>query len=113
MLGLTIPATDVVWGVGNETPADDAAWERVAANALMVAESGNLLLTGSRNPQQADWTEMTHEMIKYARAAAEAAQKHDVDGVTEAGDELYNACDSCHNKYMPAKAAELAGAAAE
>ncbi|MGC4029515.1 MAG: hypothetical protein QM696_11620 [Steroidobacteraceae bacterium] len=113
MLGLTIPATDVIWGVANEMPADDAAWERVVANALMVAESGNLLLTGPRNPQQADWTQMVQEMIKHARAAAAAAEKHDVDGVAAAGDELYNACDSCHNKYMPAKAAELAGQQAD
>lgn len=108
MLGLTIPATDVVWGVAAAAPADDVAWDKVVASALMVAESGNLLLTGPRNPQQADWTQMVQEMIKHARAAAAAAEKHDADGVSAAGDELYAACDSCHNKYMPAKAAEIA-----
>jgi hypothetical protein len=112
MLGLTIPATDVVWGVAATPPADDAAWDKVAASALMVAESGNLLLTGPRNPQQADWTQMVQEMIKHARAAAAAAEKHDADGVAAAGDELYGACESCHNKYMPAKVAEIAAESA-
>lgn len=106
MLGLTIPAADVVWAVGSETPADDLAWERVAANAVMIAESGNMLLAAARNPQHPEWTQQTAAMIAAAKAAAAAAQGHDLDGVLEAGDELYGACESCHNTFMPAKVAE-------
>lgn len=112
MLGLTIPAMDVLWGVPNNPPANDGDWERVAANAVMVAESGNLLLTGPRNPHMDDWTANVQEMIKYALQAADAAQRHDLDGVSDAGDLIYDSCDSCHNVYMPLKAAEIAEAAA-
>ena len=111
MLGLTIPAADVVWGVGSAEPADDLAWEKVAANAAMLAESGQLLLSGSRNLQQPVWTTQSQALIEAGKAAAVAAQKHDVDGVLAAGDAMYNACDACHNDFLPAKVAERAQSA--
>lgn len=108
MLGLTIPAADVVWNVGSEAPADDLAWEKVTANAVMIAESGYLLLAPPRHPGQPEWTEQAEAMIAAAKAAAEASQRRNLDGVMEAGDALYGACESCHDKFMPAKVAELA-----
>jgi hypothetical protein len=108
MLGLTIPASEVVWQVGTKAPADDAEWDRVTANAVMLAESGLLLLAAPRDLKQAEWTQHATAMVTHARAAAEAAQKRDVDGLLAAGDEVYQDCDSCHNKFMPAKVAEQA-----
>ncbi|MEY2854797.1 MAG: hypothetical protein RL030_1929 [Pseudomonadota bacterium] len=108
MLGLTIPASEVMWQVGAKVPANDADWERVTANAVMLAESGLLLMSAPRDPKQAEWTQFATDLVTHARAAADAAQKHDVDALLAAGDEVYQACDSCHNKFMPAKVAEQA-----
>jgi hypothetical protein len=108
MLGLTIPAADVIWGVGSKAPENDVEWERVTANAVMLAESGLLLMSAPRDVNQPEWTQHATDLVRHARAAAEAARNHDVDAVLAAGDEIYTNCDACHNKYMPAKAAELA-----
>jgi hypothetical protein len=108
MLGLTIPASDVIWQVGTKAPANDAEWDRVTANAVMLAESGLLLLSAPRDLKQAEWTQYATALVTHARAAAEAAQKRDVDGLLAAGDEVYQDCDTCHNKFMPAKVAEQA-----
>ncbi|MDR2214782.1 MAG: hypothetical protein LBE59_02950 [Nevskiaceae bacterium] len=113
MLGLTIPAADVIWGVGSQEPADDAEWDRVVGTAVMLAESGLMLLQPPRNVAQDDWTQSARDLIKHARAAADAARAHDADAVLAAGDEIYAVCDACHNTYMPAKVAEQAGAEPE
>lgn len=110
MLGLTIPASDMLWGVGSKAPADDTEWDRVTANAVMLAESGLMLMAAPRDVGQPEWTQHARDMVTHARTAAAAAQKRDVDALLAAGDEIYNVCEACHNKYMPAKVAEQAPA---
>jgi cytochrome c556 len=106
MLGLVIPAADVVWGVGSENPADDAAWEKVAASAVMIAEGARLMTTGSRVVDQMDWMIYSQAMADAATLAARAAGEKSVDGVSEAGNALYESCDNCHRKYMTARAGQ-------
>jgi|JI10StandDraft_1071094.scaffolds.fasta_scaffold633797_2 hypothetical protein len=106
MLGLVIPAADIVWGVANEAPADDAAWEKVAANAAMIAEAGHLMSTGVRVVDQGDWLTYVKAMTDAATAAAAGATAKNVDQTSEAGNALYDSCDTCHMKYMPARQGE-------
>lgn len=110
MLGLSIPASDVLWGVGSKAPENDTEWDRVTANAVMLAESGLMLLQPPRDVGQPEWTAHARDLVTHARAAAAAAQQRDVDALLAAGDEIYNVCEACHNTYMPAKVAERAAA---
>ena len=111
MLGLTIPASDALFQLGNNAPTTDAEWEKVVATALMLAESGQMLLTGSRNLSQPEWTKQARALVDSAKAAAAAAQAKNVDGVLDAGNTIYEACDGCHQKYMPARQVENAAPA--
>jgi hypothetical protein len=111
MLGLTIPASDVLFQLGDNRPTDDAGWERIVATAALLAESGNLLLTGPRDTKQPQWTKFAQDLVARSKDAMAAAGKHDVDAVLEVGNAIYEVCDSCHNKYMPTKVAEQAAAA--
>jgi hypothetical protein len=110
MLGLTIPASDVLFQIAEHPPADEAAWDRIVANAVMLAEAGNMLLTGARDMKQAEWSQHAHDLVARSRVAADAAMKHDVDAVLEAGNGIYEVCEACHAKFMPARVAEQAGA---
>lgn len=101
MLALTIPASEVLFQVGSNEPADDAAWELVEANAMLLGESGNLMLTGPRNPGQAEWIQYARELVATSKAAAEAARRRDVDAVLDAGNDIYGTCEGCHARYMP------------
>jgi hypothetical protein len=112
MLGLTIPASDVLFQLGDNLPTDDAGWERVIAAAAMLAESGNLLLSGPRDVKQPDWTRFSQDLVARSKEAMAAAGRHDADAVLEVGNAIYEVCENCHNKYMPAKVAEQAAAAA-
>ncbi len=106
MLGLSIPASDVLFQVADNVPTDDAGWARLEATALMLGESGNLLLTGPRDLAQPEWRQFSRELVARSKLAAEAAGRRDVDALLEAGNQIYETCDACHSKYMPAKVAE-------
>jgi hypothetical protein len=106
MLALTIPASDVLFQVGAAAPTDDAGWEKVQANAAMLAESGNLLLTGARAIDAPEWKGFAESLIATSKTALEAAQARDVDKVLDAGNQIYEVCDGCHKKYMAARAGE-------
>jgi hypothetical protein len=103
MLGITIPTSDILFGVATEAPKDDAAWERVQANALALAESANLLTIGSRVRDEGDWLKHCQALIETAKLAAQAAQEKNIDKELEAGDRIYEVCDACHRQYMPAR----------
>ena len=111
MLGLLIPAADIVWGAANETPADEAAWEKIQANAAMIAEAGNLMQTAPRVVDQDQWLADAKALVETSTAAAQAAAEKNLDKLSEAGNNMYEVCDKCHAKYMPARQTETEGAA--
>jgi hypothetical protein len=106
MLGLTIPASDFLFKLGDEPPTDDLGWERVIAHAMMLAEAGQLLQTGTRDLGQPEWAQFSRAMIEAAQGVATAAQSREVEVVLDAGNALYESCEGCHAKYMPARQGE-------
>jgi hypothetical protein len=106
MLGLVEPASNAVFRAQAEAPADDAGWERVEANALVLAEAGVLLTTGSRRIEEQQWLEQARALVDAGKAAAAAARARDADQMSAAGDAVYATCEECHAKYLPPVAAE-------
>ena len=114
-------------GTVEKAPKTDEEWAKVESSALMLAEVANLLKMDGRHvarPEQAstksqpDAPELTpaqiEEKINKDRAAWEkkadalqqtavkaiaAARAHDKDGVLNVGEEIDNACESCHLIY--------------
>ena len=99
MLGLTIPSSDFVWGVEDE-PADDAAWDEVRLNAVMLVESANLLLAPERARDGEKWASEAAALIAAARVTIAAVDARDFDGVIDSGEAIYDSCESCHASYM-------------
>lgn len=100
MQGITIPASNAVFAVAGQAPADDAAWQAVEASALAVAESGNLLLMSPRAVDDQDWQQYALALVDVGAKAAEAARAKNADQTSTAGDDMYNVCEQCHAKYM-------------
>ena len=100
MQGITIPASNAVFAVAGQAPADDAAWQAVEASAMAVAESGNLLLMSPRAVAEQEWTQYAVALIDAGAKAAEAARAKNADQTSTAGDDMYNVCEQCHAKYM-------------
>jgi hypothetical protein len=106
MLAMTIPSSDAIFQVGSAVPKDDAEWEKVQAHAAVLGESGNLLMLPPRAVDTAEWASFSRALIASAKVAQQAAQKRDVEGLLEAGNQIYEVCDGCHKKYMAARAGE-------
>ena len=108
---LTSPASEVVFssvqtvaserGVENVAPKDDQEWQKVVDNAVMMAESANLLLTPARARDQGDWVKMTNALIEASVASMKAASAKDAEALNTSFDQLYSACEDCHMKYSP------------
>jgi cytochrome c2 len=73
----------------------------VEANALMLAETCNLLLMPGRAKDQSAWVTRTREMKNAAMEAARAAAAKNTDAIFNAGTHIYQACTGCHLQYVP------------
>ena len=103
------PAADVVWesvgaiitaeGTEEIFPRSDEEWAVVRNNALVLAESGNLLMIGDRAKGEGPWMIMSQALVEAARVAFEAAEAQDADAIFDVGGEIYNACETCHVLY--------------
>lgn len=109
MNGIVMPAADVVYkavgttstakGVEEIAPRNDKEWAVVSNSAAALVESGNLLLLSGRALDKGDWVKMTRAFIDAGKAALEAAEAKNADGILTAGGDLNASCDTCHAKY--------------
>ena len=81
MLGAVIPASDIVFGVAATTPADDAAWAKVQANAVVIAEMAKLLTENPRKKDDGEWIAKSQAMYDTANAVAVAATEKNAEKV--------------------------------
>ena len=99
MKAIIIPNAEVVWNVAMEAPQDDPEWTAVQNSALTLAESGNLLMIGSRAKDQGDWVKAAQALVDEATVALRAAEAKNEDALLEAGDRLLRTCSGCHRQY--------------
>lgn len=85
--------------IGGPTTDDD--WKMVQGNALMLAETCNLLLMPGRMKDQTGWVTRTQEMKDAAMEAATAAEAKNTKAIFNAGTHIYQACTGCHLQYIP------------
>lgn len=106
------PMADEIWeatgvimtaeGDEQRRPKNDEEWARVKNAALIVAESGNLLMMVPRAKDGDLWMKRSQELINQGIAAMKAAQAKNVDELFTVGGDLYEACSHCHQEYMDA-----------
>jgi hypothetical protein len=100
MKTMTIPFSNAVFEAGGEPPTDDKGWETVRGQAIALAETGNLLMLGSRAKDHAAWMKFSRALVDAADAAAKAAAAKNADQLSSASDALYETCAGCHKAYM-------------
>ena len=103
------PAADVVWesvgaiitteGTEEIFPKNDGEWATVRNSALVLAESGNLLMLGERAKGEGPWMIMSQALVEAGRIAFEAAEAKDADAIFMVGGDIYSACETCHVLY--------------
>jgi len=107
MAGILLPNSETIFNVTKRAPKNDMEWTSVQTSAVILAESGNLLLlpgrkreTGGLVPvQSAEWRKHVTALVEAARSMYKAAQTKSAENVFEACEPLYQACFTCHEMY--------------
>ncbi len=100
MTAFIIPSSDAIFDVDIDPPKDDAAWTRLENHALILAESGNLLMMEGRAVAENIWMEESRALVDASEAALKAAQAKDVKGMLVAGEDILITCARCHYQYI-------------
>ena len=100
MTTLIAPSSDMLFKAVADAPKDEKQWTAVGDQTAVLAESGNLLMIGSRPKDQTTWMEMSRALVDAAALAEEAARKKDANALSEASDQVYETCLACHARYM-------------
>ena len=98
MYAMVIPASDFMFSLPYEVPSDDEGWDLVENNAVLLAESGNLLLMRAEGRQP--WVEASRALIDAGEATLMAARARDVDRISELAEDILAPCSGCHDLYL-------------
>lgn len=101
MTAVIYPASDAIFYVDRQPPRNEVEWNALAGQALVVAESGNLLMLPGRARSEPNWAADSKLLVEAGAAAYKAALARDLDGVRAVNDKLYTACVTCHNEFRP------------
>lgn len=90
------------WGAGIYSP-----WQVVDYAAIAIAESAPLLLAPGRRcengrpvpVERPDWIKFTEDMVEAGRVAYKASQSRNQEAVSDATNQLSDACFACHRVY--------------
>src|SRR6478736_3535904 len=101
MVKIIYPTSDAIFYVESRTPTTDAEWTALEGQALMLAESANLLMMPGRARDQKQWMADAKLMLDAGAAAVKAAKTKKVEAVSAVSDQLLESCTSCHKHYRP------------
>ena len=93
------PSSDALFDGGGEGQKDDAQWLALQNNAIILAESGNLMMMGSRVKDKRGWIRYCQALVDAGSAALKAAKEKDRAALMKAGDQIVLICESCHEPY--------------
>ena len=101
MVKIIYPASDALFYIESRTPKTDAEWTVLEGQALMVAESANLLMMPGRARDQKQWMADAKLMLDVGADAVKFAKVKNVEAIVGLSDRLYESCTSCHKHYRP------------
>jgi hypothetical protein len=101
MIDIIYPASDAIFYVDRDQPKTAKDWNDLRGQALMLAESGNLLMMAGRARDQKNWIMESKMLIDIGGKAYKFAQAKDIDGIRTLNDSLNAACVVCHYQYRP------------
>ena len=101
MLDIIYPTSDEIFYVGRNEQKTTKDWTDLRHNALMLAESANLLMADNRARDKDRWMQDAKLLREVGNKAYKAAKAKDLPTLEGLNAELYEACQSCHEHYRP------------
>jgi hypothetical protein len=102
MIGLNQANFDGLSRLLRKKPNDAEAWTFIRGQALLIAETGNLLLLRPPRDRQAqtEWNYRSVDLRVAATTVARAAAAQDYAGARSALADLANSCNRCHQVFQ-------------
>ena len=82
-----------------EQPSDGRAWSAIKAEALTLAEGGNLLLFRGPEQDRAAWTQHSVEVREHGGKLYRAAQSKDFAAARKHYEAMLKDCNACHQQF--------------
>ncbi len=101
MLRVVYPASDAIFYVGRNSQKSEKDWIELQNNALLLGESANLMMAKERARDGDRWMRDAELLRVVGEKAFRAAKVRDLPALEALNDELYEACQSCHEHYRP------------
>jgi hypothetical protein len=100
MEGLNQPNFKGLEKILKEKPAEDEAWVFARGQALLIAETGNLLLLRPpKNSGEDVWMQHASALRDSASKLARNIAKHDYEASKSGLTDMANTCNSCHKTF--------------
>src|SRR4026207_339252 len=101
MVKIIYPTSDALFYIESRTPTDDAEWNALEGQMLVLAESANLLMMPGRARDQKQWMADAKLMLDAGAAAVKAVKSKNVEAISALSDQLLESCTSCHKHSRP------------
>jgi hypothetical protein len=101
MLNVIYPTSDEIFYVSREEKKTEKDWIELKKNALILAESANLLMADNRARDKDQWMKDAQLLWDVGNKAFIAAKAKDLPALEALNADLYEACQSCHVHYRP------------
>jgi hypothetical protein len=99
MTAITLPYSDALLYIQRNPPKSDRDWEILETQALMLAESGNLLMMKDRAKNQGQWMKDARLLVDAGLAAVKATRTRNIGAVLALNDQIVRSCINCHKKF--------------
>jgi hypothetical protein len=99
MDAITLPYSDALLYIQRNPPQNDRDWETLQMQALMLAESGNLLMMKNRAKNQGEWMIDARKLVDAGMAAVKATRAKDINAVLALNEQIVSSCVTCHRKF--------------
>ena len=100
MVSMVYPAANnILLSAYRGGPRDEKEWLSIQRNAVLLAESGNVLLVRGPAGGQSDWAKNAKTLVDAGAAAYKAARAKDANALMAVAQPLNAACTACHKQY--------------
>jgi hypothetical protein len=102
MTSMVYPAAnDLLLSIARGGPKDDKEWMAAQRSAVLLGESGNVLMMRGRARDQGEWMKDAKMLVDAGSAAYRAARARDTNALAALEAPINASCVSCHKQYRP------------
>ena len=102
MTSMVYPAAnDLLLSIARGGPKDDKEWMAAQRSAVLLGESGNVLMMRGRARDQGEWMKDARMLVDAGAAAYRAARTKDASALAAVDASINASCVSCHKPYRP------------